>query len=327
MEWNRSCLAFTASCRGPLLSTLLLQHPSFLDHLTPEGHPERPDRIRAIDRILENERFQVLEREQAPLADLKDIARVHAESYIESLQNLAPKEGLVRVDADTIMSPGTWEAALRAAGAACLAVDEVVEKKVNNAFCAARPPGHHAEKNRAMGFCFFNNAAIAARYAQAVHGIDRVAIVDFDVHHGNGTQDTFWNDPTVMYCSTHQLELYPGSGAPNETGEANTIVNAPLMAGADGKAFQESMETIVLPRLDTFAPELVIISAGFDAHIRDPLGGLNLVEADFAWATHALMEVAHQTAEGRVVSVLEGGYDLESLARSVAAHIMTLMNG
>lgn len=309
------------------MSTLLLHHPSFLDHQTPVGHPERPDRIRAIDRILENERFQALEREQAPLVELDTIARAHTWSHIETLQNLAPAEGVVRIDMDTTMSPGTWEAALRAAGGACQAVDEVLEKKVRNAFSAGRPPGHHAEKDRAMGFCFFNNVAVAARHAQKVHGVGRVAIMDFDVHHGNGTQDIFWDDPTVMYASTHQIPLYPGTGGANETGEANTIVNAPLMAGDDGKAFQAAMETIILPRLRAFAPELVIISAGFDAHMRDPVGGLNLVEADFAWATRALMDVANETANGRVVSVLEGGYDLEGLARSVAAHVLTLMTG
>lgn len=309
------------------MSTLLLHHHSYLDHLTPLGHPERPDRIRAIDRILENERFQPLAREQAPLGTMEDIARAHPMSYVDSLHNMSPEEGLVRLDTDTTMSPGTWEAALRGVGGACLAVDEVVEKKVANAFSASRPPGHHAERNRAMGFCFFNNVAIAARYAQAVHGLDRVAVVDFDVHHGNGTQDIFWNDPTVMYCSTHQMPLYPGSGAANETGEADNIVNVPLAAGDDGAVFQEAMEAAILPRLETFAPELIVISAGFDAHARDPLGALNLVETDFAWATRALMDIADKTADGRVVSVLEGGYDLEGLARSVAAHVMTLMTG
>ncbi len=313
--------------RGTHLSTLLLQHTSYLDHLTPVGHPERPDRLRAIDRILENERFQSLEREQAPLANLQSVAKAHPESYVAGLEKMSPEEGLVRVDADTTMSPGTWEAALRGAGGACLAVDEVLEKKVDNAFSASRPPGHHAEKDRAMGFCFFNNAAVAARHARNVHGMDRVAIVDFDVHHGNGTQDIFWNDPHVMYCSTHQMPLYPGSGAANETGNADTIVNVPLAAGDDGTIFQEAFEAVILPRLLQFSPELVIISAGFDAHARDPLGGLRLLEADFAWATRALMDVADKTADGRVVSILEGGYDLEGLARSTAVHVMTLMNG
>ncbi len=307
------------------MTTLLLHHPAYVDHLTPVGHPERPDRIRAIERILEHEKFQTLVRDIAPKGDLEMIARAHPMAYIEMLEKFSPSEDLVRVDADTTMSPGTWDAALRGAGAACQAVDEVMNGTASNAFSASRPPGHHAEKDRAMGFCFFNNAAIAARHAQAVHGIERAAVIDFDVHHGNGTQDIFWSDPTVMYCSTHQMPLYPGSGAASETGDANTIVNAPLAPGVDGSGFREAMETVILPRLDAFAPELIVISAGFDAHARDPLGGLNLVEADFAWATRALMDTADKHAGGRVVSLLEGGYDLEGLARSVAAHVMTLM--
>jgi acetoin utilization deacetylase AcuC-like enzyme len=307
------------------LATLYLHHSAYLDHLTPVGHPERPDRLRAIDRILEHERFQTLQREVAPMGRVQDIARVHPSSYIDMLHTMAPQDGLVRVDADTTMSPGTWEAAMRGVGGACQAVDEVMSGKVGNAFSASRPPGHHAETARAMGFCLFNNAAVAARYAQQVHGAERVAIVDFDVHHGNGTQDIFWADPTVMYCSTHQMPLYPGSGAANERGEANTIVNAPLAAGDGGDEFREAMDLAILPRVESFRPDLVIISAGFDAHARDPLGGLNLVEADFAWATVKLMDIADRSCGGRVVSLLEGGYDLEGLARSAAAHIMTLM--
>ncbi len=309
------------------MATLFLHHPSYLDHLTPVGHPERPDRIRAIDRILEHERFQPLEREVAPMGAVVDIARVHPSDYIDLIHNAVPAEGLNRIDADTTVSPGSWEAAMRGVGAACRAVDEVMERKVSNAFSASRPPGHHAERDRAMGFCLFNNAAVAARYAQAKFGAERVAIVDFDVHHGNGTQDIFWSDPTVMYCSTHQMPLYPGSGAASETGEANTIVNAPLLAGDGGAEFREAMKTVILPRLDAFSPDLIVISAGFDAHARDPLGGLNLVEADFAWITSQLMETADKHCDGRIVSLLEGGYDLEGLARSTAAHIMTLMTG
>lgn len=307
------------------MATLYLHHTAYLDHLTPVGHPERPDRLRAIDRILEHERFQTLQREIAPMGRIQDIARVHPSSYIDMLHTMAPQDGLVRIDADTTMSPGTWEAAMRGVGGACQAVDEVMSGKVGNAFSASRPPGHHAETARAMGFCLFNNAAVAARHAQQEHGAERVAIVDFDVHHGNGTQDIFWADPTVMYCSTHQMPLYPGSGAASECGEANTIVNAPLAAGDGGEEFREAMELAILPRIESFRPDLVIISAGFDAHTRDPLGGLNLVEADFAWATMKLMDIADRTCGGRVVSVLEGGYDLEGLARSAAAHIMTLM--
>ena len=225
------------------------------------------------------------------------------------------------------MSPGTLEAALRAAGGAVFAIDEVMSGKVRNAFVATRPPGHHAEIATPMGFCFFNNAAIAARHAQKAHGAERVAIMDFDVHHGNGTQHIFWDDPTVMYASTHQMPHYPGTGAVRERGEHDQIVNAPLRAGDGGDAFREAMETAILPRIEAFAPDLIIISAGFDAHRRDPLGNLNLVEADFAWATRKLMGIARTHAHERVVSVLEGGYDLEGLSRSVAAHVTALMEG
>ncbi len=288
-------------------------------------HPERPDRIRAIERILEHERFQVLLREQAPYGERDAILRAHPEAYVAALERAAPTEGIVELDGDTTMMPATLEAAMRAAGGATLAVDEVMQKIVANAFVAMRPPGHHAERATPMGFCFFNNAAIAARHAQKAHGAERVAIMDFDVHHGNGTQDIFWSDPTVMYCSTHEMPLYPGTGAASERGEYDTIVNAPLPAGANGDVFREAMEIAILPRIEEFAPDLVIISAGFDAHRLDPLANLRLVEADFAWATKKLMGIADRKANGRVVSLLEGGYDLEALARSAAAHVMTLM--
>jgi acetoin utilization deacetylase AcuC-like enzyme len=232
----------------------------------------------------------------------------------------------VQIDADTVMSPGTYEAVLRGVGAAVAAVDGVMTGQAANAFSAMRPPGHHAERTQAMGFCFFNNAAIAARHAQTAHGAERVAIVDWDVHHGNGSQDIFWSDATVMYCSTHQMPLYPGTGAPSERGEHNTIVNAPMRPGSGSDIFRDAFESALLPRLDDFRPDLIVISAGFDAHTRDPLANINLTEADFGWATKKLMELADRHAGGRVVSLLEGGYDLEGLARSVEAHLDALMD-
>src|SRR5215813_927588 len=309
------------------MSTLLLSHPACLNHLTPAGHPERPDRLRAIEQALEDEKFQTLARVEAPLGPLEIIALCHPMDYIEAIRDASPKEGMVRLDADTSMSPGSFEAALRAVGGGIKAVDEVMTGAINNAFVAVRPPGHHAEVARPMGFCLFNSAAIAARYAQDRYDAERVAIVDFDVHHGNGSQDIFWSDKTVMYCSTHEMPLYPGTGAATERGEFNTIVNAPLRAGDGGVQFKQAMESVILPRLRDFKPDLVVISAGFDAHTRDPLANLNLVEADFSWVTKKLMEIADTSAKGRVVSLLEGGYDLQGLSRSVAAHVIALMQG
>jgi acetoin utilization deacetylase AcuC-like enzyme len=309
------------------MTTLLITHPACLEHLTPSGHPERPDRLRAIARALDDARFQPLLRVEAPAAALDTIALCHPMDYVTALREATPKEGMVRIDADTILSPGSFEAALRAAGGAVHAADEVIAGRAANAFVATRPPGHHAETGQAMGFCLFNTVAIAARHAQRHHGVGRVAIVDFDVHHGNGTQEIFWSDATVMYCSTHQMPLYPGTGAPDERGAHDNIVNAPLRAGDGGPEFRAAFERRILPRLQDFRPELVLISAGFDAHRRDPLANLNLLEADFDWATRKIMAVADASAGGRVVSVLEGGYDLEGLANSAAAHVAALMQG
>ncbi|MBV8474282.1 MAG: histone deacetylase family protein, partial [Hyphomicrobiales bacterium] len=276
------------------VTTLLLTHTTCIAHDMGEGHPERPDRMRAVDRALEQEAFQLLLRDEAPRATSEHLTRVHPAEYVAAIEKAAPERGLVQLDPDTAMSAGTLEAALRAAGGAVFAVDEVLGKRVDNAFVATRPPGHHAETATPMGFCFFNNAAIAARHAQAVHGVERVAIVDFDVHHGNGTQHIFWSEPSVLYASTHQMPLYPGTGARGETGDHDQIVNAPLRAGDGGDAFRSAFTETILPRLDAFAPDLVIISAGFDAHMRHPLGGLNLVEADFAWATRRMMDIAQR---------------------------------
>jgi acetoin utilization deacetylase AcuC-like enzyme len=289
------------------------------------GHPERADRIRVIERALEAEAFQSLAREQAPRVSRDALLRVHPEAYVAAIEQAAPSEGFTRLDADTSMSPGTLDAAMHAAGGATFAVDEVMSGRVVNAFVAARPPGHHAERATPMGFCFFNNAAVAARHAQAVHGAERVAIIDFDVHHGNGTQDIFWNDASVMYGSTHEMPLYPGTGAISERGEHGQIVNAPLRAGDGGDQFREALDTAILPRLEAFGPDLIVVSAGFDAHRLDPLGGLNLVEADYAWVTRRLMAIAQKNCNGRVVSLLEGGYDLIGLSRSAAAHVAALM--
>jgi len=307
------------------MPTLLISHPACLEHLTPPGHPERPDRLRAVERSLEAEKFKLLTRVEAPMAPLEIVALCHPMDYVTEIRDATPKEGMVRLDADTSMSPGSFEAALRAVGGAVLAVDEVLAKNATNGFVATRPPGHHAETARPMGFCLFDNAAIAARHAQRRHGIARAAIVDFDVHHGNGSQEIFWDDKSVMYCSTHQMPLFPGTGALGESGEHDTIVNAPLRPGDDGAAFRAAFESRILPRLDDFRPELVIISAGFDAHMRDPLANINLDERDFAWVTKKIMDVADRHAGGRVVSLLEGGYDLEALGSSVATHVAALM--
>ncbi len=308
------------------MTTVFITHRAALAHETPEGHPERPDRLRAINRIIDTPHFDDLLRLEAPIGRDADILLAHGADHLERLRAIAPDTGFEFIDQDTSMSPGTLEAALRGVGAATLAVDLVFQAEAANAFCAMRPPGHHAESRRAMGFCFFNNAAIAARYAREHHGVERVAIADFDVHHGNGTQEIFWSDPNVFYGSTHQMPLYPGSGSRQETGVGN-IFNAPLRAGDGGGEFREAWSSVILPALDVFAPELVIVSAGFDAHHRDPLGSLELTEEDFAWITLQLMELAEIHSAGRVVSVLEGGYDLQGLASSVGIHVKALMHG
>lgn len=306
------------------MSTLLLTNFGSYEHLTPTGHPERVERMQAVEAALASADFDALTREEAPLGLLDSVALCHNDHYIDELRHVAPASGLVYIDGDTSMSPGTWEAVLRGVGGAIAATEAVLKGRALNAFVATRPPGHHAEINKAMGFCFFNNAAIAARHAQRVHGVGRVAIVDFDVHHGNGTQDIFWADPSVMYCSTHQMPLFPGTGSSSERGEHGTIVNAPLAPGDGSAKFRAAFDHLILPELEAFLPELVVISAGFDAHHRDPLGSLQLRAEDFDWVTRKLMDLADRTAKGRVVSVLEGGYDLQGLQESVAAHVSAL---
>ena len=311
------------------MTTVLFSHPAFLAHDTGPGHPERSDRIRAIDRALEHGAFSALVRKEAPLRDDDEtyILMVHATEHLAHVRAVAAgrAHGSMHIDGDTVVSPGTWEAARRAVGAGLAGVDAVMNGDAASAFCESRPPGHHAESNRAMGFCLFSNAAIAAHYARAKYGAERVAVVDFDVHHGNGTQEIFWSDKNLFYGSTHQMPLFPGTGALRETGVGN-IFNAPLRAGDGREQFEQAFRDRILAPLHNFAPDLVIVSAGFDAHERDPLGGLRLVEADFLWATEQIAEVARRHANGRIVSMLEGGYDLTGLARSVAVHVKSLMD-
>lgn len=313
------------------MTTLLVTHPSFAQHDTGIGHPERPDRMRAIDKVLGHESYAALKRMQAPLRDDIEsmILLAHPKHHFDRMRHAAEmamgESRLVRIDGDTVMSPNSWEAALRSVGAGLEAVDEVMAGRATNAFAQVRPPGHHAESDRAMGFCFFSNAAIAALYARQKHGAERVAVVDFDVHHGNGTQDIFWSDKDCFYGSTHQMPLFPGTGELSETGVGN-IFNAPLREGDGTDHFQEAFTDKILKPLHNFGPDLIVISAGFDAHRRDPLGGLQLVEADFMWATEKLARIAEAHSNRRLVSMLEGGYDLDGLAKSVGVHVRTLMD-
>ncbi len=308
------------------MTTLFTSHDDCLNHEIAPGHPESPERLRVVEKVLSGDRFGDLEHFEAPLGALDQVLLAHPDDYIKSISDARPSEGFVHLDADTVLSPGSWDAALRGVGAVTDAVEKVVDRKFTNAFVATRPPGHHAEAHRAMGFCIFNTAAIGAIYAREKLGLDRVAIVDFDVHHGNGTQDIFWEQKDLFYASTHQMPLYPGTGAYTETGVGN-IFNAPLSPGADGVDFREAMNEVVLPALDAFQPDLIIVSAGFDAHIRDPLANINLVEDDFVWITGKLLDTADRHAGGRLVSVLEGGYDLEALGSSVGEHVSALMSG
>ena len=308
------------------MTTLLLSHPACEDHIRDLGHPENPGRLHAVNEALSAPEFAALLRREAPRAEQNQIARVHPGSFVGDLLASVPAEGVYGIDPDTYMSAGSGEAALRAAGAVVAAVDAVMAGEADNAFCAVRPPGHHSEPDRAMGFCLFNNVAVGALHARATHGLSRIAVVDFDVHHGNGTQAAFWSDPDLFYASTHQSPLYPGTGSARERGVNANIVNVPLPSGAGSEDFRQALRDFVVPALTSFEPEFLLISAGFDAHSEDPLAGLNLVEDDYAWATAELLALARSACGGRLVSVLEGGYNLDALGRSVAAHVRALMD-
>lgn len=306
--------------------TLLIGHPSFLEHDTGDFHPERPDRLRAVTAALADEEFSGLARLVAPAATMEQLTRVHPQSYVDAILAIRPPEGeLVHVDGDTVMSAGSANAARHAAGAVIAAVDGVLKGRARTAFAAVRPPGHHATPDVPGGFCLFNNVAIGAMHARAAFGLRRVALIDFDVHHGQGTQAVVEPDPDLFYASTHQYPLYPGTGSARERGVAGNVVNVPLPAGSGSAAFRAAWSDRPLPALDDFAPELIIVSAGFDAHRRDPLAQLDVETEDFVWLTEELLAIAGRHASGRLVSVLEGGYDLAALAESVAAHVRALM--
>ena len=304
--------------------TTLITHADCLQHQTPMGHPERPARLQSILAALEAPEFSRLQRREADLASVDDLSRVHDRTYVDQVLSMIPSSGTVHFDADTAVSSGSRNAILRAAGALVQAVTLVMCGDTDNVFCAVRPPGHHALRNRAMGFCLFNNVAVGAASARAAHGLNRVAVVDFDVHHGNGTEAMFFNDPGMFYASTHQYPLYPGTGTLGEQRPPH-IVDLPLPPGAGGAEFRRAFTDTLLPALDRFNPQLIFISAGFDAHRDDPLAQLELVEDDYSWATERLCEVARRRCFGRVISTLEGGYDLDALSRSVAAHVRALL--
>ncbi|MGX0903900.1 acetoin utilization deacetylase AcuC-like enzyme [Roseovarius sp. MBR-79] len=304
------------------MTTALITHDDCLDHLTPPGHPEQVARLTSVLTALEG---KDLRRVNAPLVAEDDLLRVHPKSYVESIRAAAPAEGRVQLDADTWMSPGSLAAAHRAAGGAVRAVDLVLSGEVRNAFVAARPPGHHAERETPMGFCLFGNVAVAAKHALVHHGLARVAVVDFDVHHGNGTQDLLEDEPRALFVSSHQFPLWPGTGTADETGPHDTILNVPLAPGTGSEGFRRTYQETVFPRVAAFRPDLILVSAGFDAHRADPLAELRLETEDFAWVTERLCDLADAHCGGRLVSCLEGGYDLDALAESAAAHVDVLI--
>ncbi len=306
------------------MTTLLYMHEACLTHDPGPHHPESPARLKAVLDALSTPSFAALERREAPRATLEEITRVHPRAFVERLLAAVPTEDYAALDADTILSPGSGEAALRAAGAVVAAVDAVMAGEARNAFCAVRPPGHHAEPGHAMGFCLFNNVTIGAQHARQAKGIERVAVIDFDVHHGNGTQAAFEDDASLFYGSTHQMPLYPGTGSASERGVGN-IVNVPLAPRSGSNEFRHAFTARILPALEDFRPEFMLISAGFDAHRSDPLAQLMLVEADYGWCTAQLLDIAARHGQGRVVSTLEGGYDLGALGSSAAAHVASLL--
>ena len=306
------------------MATFLYTHESCIGHDPGPIHPESPARLEAVTKALATGEFTELMRQEAPQANIDQIARIHPRELVEQILNAVPSEGHVMIDGDTNMSPQSGEAALRGVGALCAAVDAVSSGLADNAFCAIRPPGHHAEPERSMGFCIFNNVAAGAEHARQAQGVERVAVVDFDVHHGNGTQAMFWKDANLFFASTHQMPLYPGTGAESEQGAYGNIVNVPLAPYSDGEAFRAGIGDRIIPALKDFGPEFLFISAGFDGHADDPLAQINLVEDDYAWATAELLGVAADICDGRVVSTLEGGYNLDALAKCVATHVRVM---
>ncbi len=307
------------------MTTLLLSHPSCLQHETPQGHPERIERLEVLLDHLESSAYASLVRQTAPLAEPDHLAYCHPPSHLTMIESRLPTAGFASIDGDTHLSPQSLNAALRAVGACIRAIDQVIAGAATNAFCAVRPPGHHAETARAMGFCLFGTVAIGARHAMIAHGLERVAIVDFDVHHGNGTSDLVWNHPGILFASTHEWGIFPGTGAADETGRYGQILNMPLGHSSGSREFRAAFE-IIIDWLATHRPELILVSAGFDAHHRDPLATLRLEAEDFAWATEQLCDIAAAHAGHRLISSLEGGYDLKGLTESAAAHIAVLMN-
>ena len=308
-----------------VMTTLFYSHLACVDHRPGGQHPERPERLQVVMDLLAQSDYDALLRRKAPPAEIETLSRAHRNGYIDATLDAIPKEGRSFLDPDTAVSPGSRGAALRAAGACVAAVDAVMSGESDNAFCAGRPPGHHAEADRAMGFCLFNNVVVAALHARATYDLPRLAVIDFDVHHGNGTQSMFYADADLFYGSTHQYPHYPGTGARDERGVADNIVNEPLPPGSGSAEFRAAMCESILPALAAFKPDFLFISAGFDAHAADPLADINLIEEDYEWVTRELMTIADQHCSGRLVSTLEGGYDLDALANSVGVHVAALM--